>query len=119
MREPVVSNDEEHGAVRRRSAIWLAMLWLAILVLALTLFSPSAGAETHRDSHQRALFMKAHPCPANGNTRGRCLGYVVDHVRPLCAGGADHPENMQWQTVADAKKKDRLEALECRKKPNH
>jgi hypothetical protein len=42
-------------------------------------------------------------------------GYVVDHVKPVCAGGADHPSNMQWQTKAEAKKKDRLEAQDCRK----
>jgi len=30
-------------------------------------------------------------------------GYVVDHVVPLCAGGADAPSNMQWQSVEEAK----------------
>jgi len=34
----------------------------------------------------------------------------VDHTKPLCAGGAaDHPTNMQWQSLADATEKDRLE----------
>jgi len=28
---------------------------------------------------------------------------VVDHIVPLCAGGADAPSNMQWQTVEAAK----------------
>jgi hypothetical protein len=59
--------------------------------------------------------MKSHPCPSTGKTKGRCPGYVVDHVKPLCAGGADRPSNMQWQTVKEAKKKDRLEAAECRR----
>ena len=67
-----------------------------------------------RDPHQRALFMKKHPCPANGKTRGACPGYVLDHVKPLCAGGADHPSNMQWQTREEAKKKDRREREMCR-----
>ena len=58
--------------------------------------------------------MKKHPCPANGKTRGACPGYVVDHVKPLCAGGADHPSNMQWQTREEAKKKDRREREMCR-----
>jgi hypothetical protein len=40
---------------------------------------------------------------------------VIDHVNPLCAGGPDHPSNMQWQTVADAKIKDRAERRMCRK----
>jgi len=34
----------------------------------------------------------------------------MDHVIPLCAGGADDPLNLQWQTIADAKAKDREEA---------
>jgi hypothetical protein len=70
---------------------------------------------TERDPHQRALFVKSHPCPANGATRGRCPGYVVDHIKPLCAGGSDHPSNMQWQTVADGKLKDREERKMCSK----
>jgi len=36
-------------------------------------------------------------------------GHVVDHIRPLACGGADAPSNMQWQTKADAKAKDRTE----------
>ena len=70
-------------------------------------------AKEPRDAHARAQFMKAHPCPANGKTRGACPGYVVDHIKPLCAGGADHPRNMQWQTVADSKVKDREERKMC------
>jgi len=33
----------------------------------------------------------------------------------MCSG-ADHPLNMQWQTIAEAKAKDREEARECRRK---
>lgn len=83
---------------------------LAILILALAL---EAAA---RDPRQREAFRRLHPCPATGQAKGACPGYVVDHIRPLCAGGADHPSNMQWQTVADAKKKDRLEAQGCRRR---
>ena len=36
-------------------------------------------------------------------------GYVIDHVIPLANGGADSPSNMQWQTKADAKAKDKWE----------
>jgi hypothetical protein len=34
---------------------------------------------------------------------------VIDHVTPLKRGGADDPSNMQWQTTADAKAKDKVE----------
>jgi hypothetical protein len=82
--------------------------------LAMLAAAPAAGA-TERDPHQRALFMKKHPCPANGKTRGACPGYIVDHIKPLCAGGADRPSNMQWQTREEAKIKDRKEREMCRR----
>jgi hypothetical protein len=41
-------------------------------------------------------------------------GYVVDHIRPLACGGADSPSNMQWQTVAEAKAKDKVERIGCK-----
>jgi hypothetical protein len=48
-----------------------------------------------------------------GYPKGR-KGYVVDHIVPLECGGADTPSNMQWQTVAEAKIKDRTER-NCRR----
>lgn len=80
--------------------------------LALTLALPAEAAK--RDPKAKAAFKRAHPCPATEKTRGACPGYVIDHIRPLCAGGPDRSSNMQWQTVAEAKKKDRLENEECR-----
>jgi len=41
-------------------------------------------------------------------------GYVVDHIKPLACGGADDPSNMQWQTIADAKAKDKVERQDCK-----
>jgi hypothetical protein len=41
-------------------------------------------------------------------------GYVVDHIKPLACGGADAPNNMQWQTIEAAKAKDRTERVGCR-----
>ena len=70
-----------------------------------------------RDSHGRIKrsakaqgdFRHGHPCPATGKTHGACPGYVIDHVRALEHGGADKPSNMQWQTKAAAKAKDKIE----------
>jgi len=86
----------------------------SILVLALA--APLTSAKTHRDTTQRAAFARQSPCPSTGKTKGRCPGYVVDHVTPLCAGGADRPSNMQWQTVQQAKKKDQLERERCKRR---
>jgi hypothetical protein len=66
-----------------------------------------------RSRAARAEFMRSHPCPATGKTGGRCPGYIVDHVHALECGGPDAPSNMQWQTSADAKAKDKLER-QCR-----
>lgn len=82
-------------------------------LLAFALAVPSL-AETARNPKQRALFMQTHPCPENGAIRGRCRGYVITHIAPLCAGGADRWSNMQWQTIADAKAQERNERETCR-----
>jgi hypothetical protein len=62
-----------------------------------------------RSTAERDAFGKHNPCPSTGRTSGSCSGYVIDHVQPLKRGGADTPSNMQWQTKADAKAKDKLE----------
>lgn len=41
-------------------------------------------------------------------------GYVIDHIVPLACGGADTPSNMQWQSAAAAKAKDKTERVGCR-----
>lgn len=93
----------------------LALVRLWIWVLA-GICLAAGGAEAwaaERSMVQRAAFKRANLCPATGRAAGPCPGFVVDHVVPLCAGGADHPSNMQWQTVADAAVKDREEKRSC------
>jgi len=62
-----------------------------------------------RSAKAKDEFKKQHPCPATGKSSGSCPGYVIDHVKPLKRGGPDAPENMQWQTKAEAKAKDKTE----------
>jgi hypothetical protein len=61
-----------------------------------------------RSGTAKAAFMKQ-----SGYPGGR-RGYVVDHIIPLACGGPDAPTNMQWQTTAEAKAKDKVERRGCR-----
>ena len=87
---------------------------LAALVAALLLtFTSSALAKQARSTAAKQQFKNQQPCPATGQARGNCPGYVIDHIQALACGGADAPANMQWQTVADAKAKDKWERRGC------
>ena len=86
-----------------------AALRLATFLL-LCIMTMDAGA---RSAAEVRAFKREHPCPATGKSRGACPGYVVDHVIPLCAGGADDPSNMQWQELAASKVKDKEEKHTC------
>jgi hypothetical protein len=111
---------------------------LSVLALAVTLavapcaLSPSSASAYPRGSHhhyssghhtkrytygvardkngriKRSEAAKMRFLRETGYPHGR-PGYVVDHIIPLSKGGADDPSNMQWQTIQDAKAKDRTE----------
>lgn len=75
----------------------------------------SPGAPIHRDRHGRIVRSEASKeafMRETGFPHGR-HGYVVDHIVPLACGGADLPSNMQWQTKAEAKAKDKWERKGC------
>ena len=88
----------------------LLALRALVFVLVSAIFSDPSWSKQHRSHAAIAEFKCQYPCPATGAPRGLCPGYVIDHVVPLCAGGPDAPANMQWQTVVDAKVKDRAGA---------
>jgi hypothetical protein len=74
-----------------------------------------AYAEVTRDSHgriKRSTSARREFMRETGYARGR-PGYVIDHIVPLACGGPDDPSNMQWQTTADAKAKDKWERIGC------
>lgn len=60
----------------------------------------TADGAIKRSTTQRALFVRAYPCPATGAVSGACPGWGVDHVIPLACGGCDAPMNMQWLPLA-------------------
>jgi hypothetical protein len=68
-----------------------------------------------RSPAAKDAFKRACPCPSTESSNGSCPGYVIDHVTPLACGGHDTPNNMAWQTVADAKAKDKWERKRCPK----
>ena len=119
LRRAIVSSTK--GLSLRNSAL---LLLICCLCVPLNSFANHGGGHhsyrsyrtrSHRHSRYKRStaakneFKREHPCPATGLSTGRCPGYVIDHVNPLECGGADAPYNMQWQTVADGKAKDKTE----------
>jgi hypothetical protein len=72
-----------------------------------------ANGRVERSAAAKSAFQRSHPCPSTGASGGSCPGYVVDHVKPLACGGVDVPTNMQWQTDAAAKEKDKTKRVGC------
>ena len=78
--------------------------------------SPRKSTVAQRDGNGRikgSAAAKREFMKQTGYANGR-KGYVVDHIVPLECGGADVSSNMQWQTIAEAKIKDRTER-NCRR----
>lgn len=74
-----------------------------LAALCAVLLAAGAFAEIKRNASARREFLRQ-----TGYPKGR-PGFIVDHIVPLKRGGCDCPENMQWQTVSEAKAKDRWE----------
>lgn len=67
------------------------------------------------DAHghlMRSMTVRRHFWAMTGHPHG-WPGHVVDHKQPLCACGKDEPANLQWQTIAEGKAKDRWERALC------
>jgi hypothetical protein len=75
--------------------------------------STAAVARDERGRIQRSASARHAFARQTGYPNGR-PGHVIDHIVPLACGGADAPSNMQWQTIAAAKAKDRTERIGCR-----
>lgn len=89
-----------------------AVLLIVGLMVSTSLFAHNANycIPCERDIHghiKRSLeakheFKLQHPCPSAGKSKGRCEGYIIDHIVPLKHGGADVPSNMEWQTIQES-----------------
>jgi hypothetical protein len=89
------------------------MVKLAIVFIAACAISMGSSARIHRSHVPIHAFVKAHACPSTGRNRLPCPGYVIDHIQALACGGPDATSNMQWQTIAEGKAKDRWERRGC------
>jgi hypothetical protein len=88
---------------------------ISIAVALILLPMQADAAQAPRPTNAEILFRLANPCPATGQAQGPCTGYVVDRVIPIVCGGEEDPSNMQWQTLAEAKEKNRWDKIGCRK----
>lgn len=91
-------------------------LYDTLLAAALALALP-VHAEFSRSRALRADFMRSHPCPSTGATKGACPGYQVDHREALVCGGRDELENLQWLSIEEHRAKTRVEVKLCRARP--
>lgn len=90
---------------------------LAIFMIAACAINTSASARIARNSEVLRQFQKQNPCPSTGLTSGKCPGYQIDHIEPLCAGGPDRMDNLQWLTIQEHKWKTRTDVRVCRSLP--
>ena len=86
-----------------------------IVVIAAAVAAGPLSAREYRSREVTREFQREHPCPSTRLTTGACPGYRKDHVKALACGGPDAVSNMQWQTIAAARAKDRWERRTCRR----
>lgn len=84
------------------------MLGLIVLVVLQCYSAPHQIPRNENGRIIRSATVKKQFMQQSGFPNGR-PGHVVDHIIPLKRGGCDDPRNMQWQTIKDAKEKDRWE----------
>lgn len=107
-------NQRFRGIVRM-ARFMVVVTWMVFVIALLAVSYHVAFGAQHRNTSAKNAFKREHPCPSNGNTKGACPGYVIDHIVPLACGGPDNQINMQWQTVSDGKIKDKFELGMCGK----
>jgi hypothetical protein len=84
-----------------------------IATMMVAVASGPLAAKEHRSRDVTREFQREQPCPSTGRASGACPGYRKDHIVPLACGGPDAVSNLQWQTVAEARAKDRWKRRVC------
>ena len=56
---------------------------MKLLLILLMAFNLCENAKEKRSYHTIKEFKSEHHCLGNGRYKGRCDGYVIDHVKPL------------------------------------
>lgn len=84
-------------------------------IAALAIAAALSGFAAPRSAAERAAFVRENPCPATGQRRGACPGWQVDHITPLCAGGNDTRQNMQWLSIGEHRRKTTQDLRTCRR----
>ena len=104
--------SESERRVARLNAVDLR--WIIVFGTLACVALPSVTfAREHRSREVTREFQREHPCPSTGKTSRPCPSYRKDHIKPLARGGPDAVWNLQWQTFAAAKAKDRWELTGC------
>ena len=102
------------GRLARREVTFLRWVVSGALINSAAIVLPNvASAREYRSREVTREFQREHPCPSTGLTSGACPAYRKDHVIPLACNGPDAVSNLQWQTVRDARAKDRWERKAC------
>jgi len=85
-----------------------------LALAALLCIATSAEARPERSAAEVLAFKRHNPCPSTGQRSGACPGWHVDHANPICAGGSDTRDNMQWLTIEEHRMKTRSDVRMCR-----
>jgi hypothetical protein len=121
LRQPRSGLENAPVKLERLSRLGLTLVALLIATASTT------GAGNHRHHHHASAYNR-HGCNATATWDCRSLtvkhqfweltghphgwkGHIVDHRRALVCGGPDAVSNMQWETIAEARVKDRWEAI--------
>lgn len=93
-------------------AIFIAIAVVLVLFVAALVFARARAPVRE--------FKATNPCPSTGvaDADAPCPGWVVDHIVPLCFGGADALENMDWERRDRSYIKDGFERAACKLKPH-